>query len=127
MRGPMIESAIRDLAAILDPISETDFCDNYWEKKPLHTGKPSSRFAALLTQQQFDAILDRGNLRYPAVRVYDDKGLVPKASYLTTWKLGQSSIDDRIDQAALRTHYERGASIFVRSMERHKESIAQLS
>ena len=63
-------NATAKLALVLGPVTEQDFFEQYWEKKPLHVSRSSTaHFAPLLTLDAIEAILSSQALFFPAVQL----------------------------------------------------------
>jgi len=68
--------------AVLDPIAETEFFTNYWEKQPLHIARSSENpFEKLISVNAIESLLSTIELFYPSIQLSHAGQTIPAAQY----------------------------------------------
>ncbi len=68
----------KTLSLILQPISESEFCSNYYSQKPLYVGKCPNKFKNLFSWKSLNRILNSSPVPHPTMKmVLEGKPVIP--------------------------------------------------
>lgn len=71
-----------DLTRVLEPIAESDFFSEYWERSPLHLSRQDDKhFSDLVSLEKIEALLSYQALHFPAVQLTKHNQTIDLASY----------------------------------------------
>ncbi|MFJ8444050.1 JmjC domain-containing protein [Kitasatospora griseola] len=104
---------------LIDPIPRGDFLHDHWERHPLFVERDQpDYFADLFTFDSLDALLARGDLWHPNVRVFLAGRQIPQEEFASRWAYGREVHERIVDRGRLLELYEAGATINVLGVER---------
>jgi ribosomal protein L16 Arg81 hydroxylase len=125
-----VEQAVARSAVdrIFDPVGRAAFLDDYWEARPLFVARGDHNyFASLFSLDAFDALLARGDLWHPNVRVFLAGEQLDHSRYAKRWAYGRERHDRLIDVEKLLELFRRGATLNVLGLERTNLEVMNLS
>jgi ribosomal protein L16 Arg81 hydroxylase len=115
------------LAQLLHPVSESDFFNDYWERKPLLiTRNDADWYKSLFDLASVDAILTTTDLRQPAFRLVKDGIELPPDDYTFDLGWGQGAFERAADIDRVLSEYQGGVSIVLQALHRNWPAVAQL-
>lgn len=110
---------LETFASLLKPVEIEEFFATYWEARPLLVGgRDAAIYADLINSADLDAILSRGDARYPAVRLAKGGGFYPPEAYTGSYKYGDEVFSGVIDVDRVAAAYRSGATIVLPSLHR---------
>jgi ribosomal protein L16 Arg81 hydroxylase len=125
---PDLPLATGALQRLIDPVSRDDFLTGYWEKQPLFVSRGNSRyFDGLFSLDEFDALLARGDLWHPNLRVFLAGEQLPPGQFCTTWRYGREAHDRLVDRGKLLDLLRQGATLNLLGVERTCSHVSLLS
>lgn len=102
----MNEPAQTALSLVLDPLSLSDFMQQYWEREPLHIERDDAGyFSGILNIRQVESVLSSHELRFPSVQLSRKLSPVAVAAY--------TDGDNRIMPHRLIEEHRQGATIVM--------------
>lgn len=128
----MIDIAVRThgnaLGRLFGPATARDFLDEHWERAPLHFERQDADyFRDLFSLDAFDALMARGDVWYPNVRVFLAGEQLPGERFTATWSYGRETYRRIVDVPKLLDLLGRGATINVLGLERSSAEVMSLS
>jgi ribosomal protein L16 Arg81 hydroxylase len=116
------------LELIIDPETTSRFVGEYWQSKPLHIPRNNPHyFAKVFTLDALDALLARGDLWHPNIRIFHGDRQVPFGEFSERWAYRDEVHDRIIDRDKLLKQYEAGATINLLGLERTYATVMELS
>ncbi len=99
---------------LLNPISEREFYEKYWEQKHLYISKDSKNHVEdLLNIEDLDKFLARNDLRYPTIRLVQNGRELPINEYSKILNFGKYSSEGLLDTDKILHNYTNGATILI--------------
>lgn len=125
---PDLSLAAGALQWLIDPVSRDEFLADYWEQRPLLVSRGDSRhFDGLFSLDGFDALLARGDLWHPNLRVFLAGEQLPPGQFCTTWRYGREAHDRLVDRGKLLDLLRQGATLNLLGVERTSSRVSLLS
>jgi hypothetical protein len=113
---------------LLEPFSFAEFCDAYYEKKPLViTRSMAAYYGGLLTLDAVNAHLGEAHLLSTELRLVRNGDQLDEADY--TWpdtSGNRNFADDAVDKEAVFARFYEGYTIGISSYERHSAAVLHL-
>jgi bifunctional lysine-specific demethylase and histidyl-hydroxylase NO66 len=128
----VIEVAMRTRSSafqrLLGEQAEASFVDEYWERMPLHVDRQDAAyFSDLFSLDAFDALMARGDVWYPNIRVFMTGEQLAAGRFTTTWSYGRETHRRIVDVNKLIDLLSRGATINVLGLERSVPAVMTMS
>ena len=89
--------------SFLQPVSLSDFFEQYWEKQPLYISRKEAAFAHHVDQAAIEALLASQSVYFPGVQLTQSGSSIDVSDYVDT--------DDRIMPLRLLERHRQGATI----------------
>jgi ribosomal protein L16 Arg81 hydroxylase len=113
------------LGRVLQPLDETTFFEEYWEKKPLLLQRQAEDYYAdLFSLRDLDYIISSTELRFPTVRMVKDGVSVPLANFAEDVAWGSDIYYGTIIPEKLYREYRQGASVVFQALHRGWKPLA---
>ena len=116
------------LEFLVDPVSFDEFLAEYWERRPLFLNRESKDyFDDVFSLDAFDALLARGDVWHPNVRVFLAGEQLPPSRFALRWPYGHEVHDRVVDRDELLQLFRQGATINLLGIERTSAPVMTLS
>jgi ribosomal protein L16 Arg81 hydroxylase len=108
-----------NLKALLAPIGQARFFDEYWEKKPLHMKRGDNDFySKLLSIADLERLIASPDARYPAIQLSKAGAYFPPEVYCDDVKFGSETFTGVPNPQKIAAEYRAGASIVLPALQR---------
>jgi ribosomal protein L16 Arg81 hydroxylase len=105
-------------ADLLAPIEPKSFLEQSWEKEPLHIERPAGAYKSLLTNNDVEAVIASGGLRYPAIQLAKGGGFYPPEAFTRSLRSGGDVFTGIPVLDRIRDEYQAGATISLPGFHR---------
>lgn len=103
----------------IEPIAESTFFEEYWEKKPLVIARNDpAHFSDLISVSAIDRILSSTGLRVPGFRLIREGSQIPTSQYTKNIPMTPGIFDGLVDLNKVSDEYADGATIVLQALER---------
>lgn len=103
----------------IDPLSDSSFFAEYWEKKPLVISRNiPTYFTDLISVSAVDEILSSTGLRVPGFRLIREGSQIPTSEYTKNISMTPGAFDGLVDLNRVAGQYANGATIVLQALER---------
>ena len=103
----------------IDPISDSTFFAEYWEKKPLVISRNiTTYFTDLISMSAVDEILSSTGLRVPGFRLIREGSQIPTSEYTRNVSMTPGVFDGLLDLNKVAAQYANGATVVLQALER---------
>lgn len=110
---------VTSLERILSPVDVASFYREYYEKRPLLIKRETSDyFENLLSIRDISVLLERKDIRYPAIRLVKDGKELAQTDYLKSYVFGKEIFDRVVDNDRLFTFFSQGITVVLQALHR---------
>jgi bifunctional lysine-specific demethylase and histidyl-hydroxylase NO66 len=120
-------AVIATFADLLAPIEPGVFFEQSWEKEPLHITRSASTYEGLLTNNDVEAVISSGGLRYPAIQLAKAGGFYPPEAFTRSIRSGGDIFTGIPTLEHIRAEYQGGATISLPGFHRAWKPLGTLA
>ncbi len=107
-----LERGIFELSTLIHPVGAEAFFAEYWESKPLLLQqRGAAYYDPLLSIENIEELISRGDVRYPAIRLAKGGAFFPPGAYTRDVRYGDEIFRGVPDVEKIFTEYSTGASV----------------